>query len=1065
VTDRPNPDKDDPWLGQTLAGKYRLDERLGEGGFGTAYLAADLNYQKLMGGERLVVVKLPRLDRLDEGQGLPKDFRKEAHALTQLEHAHIVKVLDVGTQTVTHLGREREIPFLVLQYASGKSLEARLEAHGGIQSLSEVLEWLPDVARALDYLHAQASPVLHRDVKPGNILFDAAGSALLADFGIAKIFSVGSVTGGLPGSPLYMAPDPMLVPERSDGGGEVLDGRYDQYALAVTVYEALSGRLPHEPTSWASGRRSSLDEHSASRLVYRKTKEPPVSLRLRAPHIPASVASAIERALAMKRDDRYSSCRAFAAAVAEAAIERSPTTVASLAPSPTTLSEPAVSGRASRPKESPAPATSASSKSEGTPTKSVAARSDERSGPEMAGGGRRRSGRVLAVLFLLVVAGGAAYAFRDPLLSLVARTTPPARPIDVDVLSPAEGALLTARSLRVSGRADGPAGLAVRVNGTPATIQASTFSAEVEAPGDGPWQLTVEATAPDGRSVSVVRNVTVDSTPPVVELTSPTTKTVPNAQATMDVVGTVTDANPTEVRIGTKRVSAKGGAFRLDGVPLAAGADTSIEIEAFDIGGLASTVKTIVVHREAPPPPVVPWKAPLAAAIDAAAHGRWSDAKALLDDAVAREAPVKEIPDDLRRGIEDDGAIRAAEALARAGNWEEAQRRMPTGPLPASISIPPFLSAGLRPAKVTLQAPVDGARVASFDVEVRGVLDGRAGDRISCLGKTYAPDEHRAFSFTLTLSGYGNQSIEIRAVDQGGASRSEPVRVQVQVADPRPATLTLDSPLDSDVLYADAVTVRGRIDTPRSTDVVEVGGKTARVTGGRFEADVPRSTASSVSIVVRNGDAESARANVRTRWFDGKQVPDFRGTTIEGSPISPALLRGSWFVLEWVNPICDITMDNYENQDIQRYQKMWSQKGVKWFIVCSTEMGKKGFLDDAGWAAWKAKYRVSAPSLVVDRFGDIERAFGVKESREVVVADPTGRILHQGVPDNWHKHRRAKFPPPTTIPHDSSTPIPYEDNPTTEPATNFVDLMLSQAFAKRSLSYPSGVTLAKSGWA
>jgi serine/threonine protein kinase len=99
---------DDTWLGQTMGGKFRLDRRLGEGGFGTAYLAADLNYEQLMGGERLVVVKIPRLDRLGDGNELSKDFRKEARALTQLEHAHIVKVLDVVTQTVRHLGRERE---------------------------------------------------------------------------------------------------------------------------------------------------------------------------------------------------------------------------------------------------------------------------------------------------------------------------------------------------------------------------------------------------------------------------------------------------------------------------------------------------------------------------------------------------------------------------------------------------------------------------------------------------------------------------------------------------------------------------------------------------------------------------------------------------------------------------------------------------------------------------------------------------------------------------------------------------------------------------------------------
>ncbi len=221
------------WVGQALsAGRYRVTGRLGAGGMALVFRAHDRNL------DTDVVLKVPRPEMLVEADFAAR-FASEIRSMVKLAHPHVVKINDVGE----HQG----LPFAVMQFCAGGSLEDRFKTRADGQKLpmpaASLGEWLAPVAEALDFVHGQG--YVHRDIKPGNILFDAHGNAYVSDFGIAKVMAaragrnaqrgmtqVGTVLGTVP----YMPPEMVM--------GETYDGRVDQYALAVTVYEALSGRAP-----------------------------------------------------------------------------------------------------------------------------------------------------------------------------------------------------------------------------------------------------------------------------------------------------------------------------------------------------------------------------------------------------------------------------------------------------------------------------------------------------------------------------------------------------------------------------------------------------------------------------------------------------------------------------------------------------------------------------------------------------------------------------------------------------------------------------------------------------
>jgi serine/threonine protein kinase len=205
--------------GRLLGERYLVERRIGEGGEGKVFLALD---QEL---KRRVVVKTPLAGLAVSDQGRRR-FEAEIEFLTNLVNPHIV--------TVHGRGLIDGLDYVVLQYLEGGSLQDRLGS-GRSMSRGDVLAWLEPVAKALDSTHRRNR--LHRDVKPANILFDLDGNAYLADFGIAKALDAEGPTrpGTLPGTPVYMGPEAF--------GGN-LTFRYDQYALAVVVYQCFAGKLP-----------------------------------------------------------------------------------------------------------------------------------------------------------------------------------------------------------------------------------------------------------------------------------------------------------------------------------------------------------------------------------------------------------------------------------------------------------------------------------------------------------------------------------------------------------------------------------------------------------------------------------------------------------------------------------------------------------------------------------------------------------------------------------------------------------------------------------------------------
>lgn len=269
-------------VGQTVGGRYRIERSLGAGGMGCVFLARDTRLE-----DQRVAIKFPLLERFGV-EAIRDRWNAEIKDLIDLEsHAHIVQIRDKGV----HDG----IPYFVMAFAAGGSLKDRLASTRGPMKAEVVLTWLEPTAKALDHLHHLPKPVIHRDVKPANILFDGAGNPCLSDFGIAKALdrTAPTKTGSVIGTPSYMAPEAMQTQ---------YPPAYDQYALATTVYECLSGgRFPFES-----------DDPLV--LLSIKATSKPIPLTRYAPRLRSQVVDCIVKALDANPARRFESCEKFAEA-------------------------------------------------------------------------------------------------------------------------------------------------------------------------------------------------------------------------------------------------------------------------------------------------------------------------------------------------------------------------------------------------------------------------------------------------------------------------------------------------------------------------------------------------------------------------------------------------------------------------------------------------------------------------------------------------------------------------------------------------------------------------------
>jgi eukaryotic-like serine/threonine-protein kinase len=263
-----------------LAGRYSLERELGRGGMGIVFLARDLRL------ERVVAVKLLPPDRARDAAARAR-FLREARMAAQLSHPHVIPI-----HAVEEFG---DFVFFVMSFVDGETLGARVRREGALKP-HDAARILREVAWALAYAHGQ--DVVHRDVKPDNILLErGSGRALVADFGIARSVQAHALSGEheLVGTPEYMSPE--------QATGDALDGRSDLYSLGVVGYYALSGSLPFRSPTVAG----LLAQHATQ-------PSPPLD----APGAPRSLVAAVERCLEKDPGQRFQTGEELAAALGTA---------------------------------------------------------------------------------------------------------------------------------------------------------------------------------------------------------------------------------------------------------------------------------------------------------------------------------------------------------------------------------------------------------------------------------------------------------------------------------------------------------------------------------------------------------------------------------------------------------------------------------------------------------------------------------------------------------------------------------------------------------------------------
>jgi tetratricopeptide (TPR) repeat protein len=270
-------------LHEELSDRYELEDVLGEGGMGTVYLARDRKH------DRPVAIKTIHPNRTNAE--VRQRFRREIGITAQLQHPHILPLLDSGTAG--------ETLYYVMPYVQGESLRSRLERDGRLSS-DEAIPIARDVAEALQ--HAHEHDVVHRDIKPSNIML-TGGHAVVTDFGIAKAMSEAkgnrmTQTGLVIGSPAYMSPEQSM-------GEPPVDGRSDIYSLGCVLYEMLTGAPPFEGST-------------PLELIARSAREEAPPLRDRSEGVSPQLEEAVHRAMAKVPEKRFQTAAAFAEAISAA---------------------------------------------------------------------------------------------------------------------------------------------------------------------------------------------------------------------------------------------------------------------------------------------------------------------------------------------------------------------------------------------------------------------------------------------------------------------------------------------------------------------------------------------------------------------------------------------------------------------------------------------------------------------------------------------------------------------------------------------------------------------------
>ena len=264
-------------LATTLEGRYEIIKLLGRGGMAVVFLAKDLTL------ERQVAIKVLPPEMSHDLKLIPR-FQQEAKTAAKLDHPNIIPIYRVES--------EAGLVYFVMKYVTGHSLDQLLDQ--GPIPFETTRRILREAALALGHAHKRG--IVHRDVKPANIMLEADGRVMLTDFGISKALDGGSAltgTGAIIGTPHYMAPE--------QAKGQEVDGRADQYSLGVVGHQLLTGKQPFDGSS-----------HS---ILYKHVFEPPPRIFEARPDAPADLCAALDRALSKEPEKRFASMEEFATAV------------------------------------------------------------------------------------------------------------------------------------------------------------------------------------------------------------------------------------------------------------------------------------------------------------------------------------------------------------------------------------------------------------------------------------------------------------------------------------------------------------------------------------------------------------------------------------------------------------------------------------------------------------------------------------------------------------------------------------------------------------------------------
>jgi serine/threonine-protein kinase len=281
-------------LGTLLGGRYRLDAQIGRGGMSTVYRAFDVVL------ERPVAIKLMHREIAADADQLER-FRREARSVAQLNHPHIVTVIDAGEDSSADGGHPGS-PYIVLEYVDGETLKDLIRRDGPLE-ITEAIAYAIEIARALGAAHERH--IVHRDVKPQNVLIGEEGGAKITDFGIARTLTEEGLTmdGRVLGTTDYVSPEQAL--------GQPVTGQSDLYSLGIVLYEMLTGQVPFRGDSPVA-------------VAMKHVREDIPDVQALRPELSAATAAVLDRAVSKDVSRRYPDAASMARELEEVlAIETS----------------------------------------------------------------------------------------------------------------------------------------------------------------------------------------------------------------------------------------------------------------------------------------------------------------------------------------------------------------------------------------------------------------------------------------------------------------------------------------------------------------------------------------------------------------------------------------------------------------------------------------------------------------------------------------------------------------------------------------------------------------------